>query len=120
MSIHITAGDFAENLLERRWFASMAAARAKQAECRALLEVVEIARASWRDSRAELMNLEALRDALGEKMAELVSERAALRVGDAQMHRVRRAALRELFADEADAGNRGPEAKNPSKVQSAA
>ena len=85
--------------------ASMAAARAKQAECEALLEVVAIARASWRDSRAQLMNLEALRDALGEKMAELVSERAA---------------LRELFADEADAGNRGPEAKNPSKVQSAA
>jgi hypothetical protein len=105
MSIHITEGDFAENLLERRWFASMAAARAKQAECRALLEVVEIARASLRDSRAELMNLEALRDALGEKMAEPVTEHAA---------------LRELFADEADAGNRGPEATNPSKVWSAA
>ena len=79
MSIQITGGDFAENLLERRWFAAMAAARAKQAECEALLEVVAIARASWRDSRAELSNLEALRDALGEKMAELVNERAALR-----------------------------------------
>jgi hypothetical protein len=79
MSIHVTGGDSAENLLERRWFASMAAARAKQAECEALLEVVAIARASWRDSRAELMNLEALRDALGEKMAELATEREALR-----------------------------------------
>ena len=88
MSIHITEGDFAENLLERRWFASMAAARAKQAECEALLEVVAIARASWRDSQAELMNLEALRDALGEKMAELATERTA---------------LRELFADSTEA-----------------
>ena len=79
MSIHGAEGDFAENLLERRWFATMAAARAKQAECEALLEVVAIARASWRDSRVQLMNLEALRDALGEKMAEVVSERAALR-----------------------------------------
>jgi len=79
MSIHVDDGDFAENLLERRWFASMAAARAKQAECEALLEVVAIARASWRDSRAELSNLETLRDALGEKMAELATERAALR-----------------------------------------
>jgi hypothetical protein len=35
------------------------------------------------------MNLEALRDALGEKMAELVTERAA---------------LRELFAENADVG----------------
>jgi hypothetical protein len=79
MSIHVTGGDFAENLLERRWFASMAAARAKQAECEALLEVVAIARASWRDSRAELSNLEALRDALGEQMSELVNERDTLR-----------------------------------------
>lgn len=77
--MHTAEGDFAENLLERRWFASMAAARAKQAECEALLEVVAIARASWRDSRAQLMNLEALRDALGEQMAESANERAALR-----------------------------------------
>jgi hypothetical protein len=51
------------------------------------------------------MNLEALRDALGEKMAELVTERAA---------------LRELFADEADAENRGPEAMKTTRVWSAA
>jgi hypothetical protein len=87
MAIHITEGDFAENLLERRWFATMAAARAKQAECEVLLKVVAQARASWRDSRTELMNLEALRDALGEKMAELATERTA---------------LRELFSDGAD------------------
>ncbi len=79
MSTYAPEGDSAEHLLERRWFASMAAARAKQAECEALLEVVAIARASWRDSRAQLLNLEALRDALGEKMAELAAERSALR-----------------------------------------
>jgi len=105
MSIHITEGDFAENLLERHWFASMAAARAKQAECEALLEVVAIARASWRDSRVQLMNLEALRDALGEKMAELITERAA---------------LSEMPTGDADPETLLPEARNPSKVSSAA
>jgi hypothetical protein len=63
-------GDAAAELLERRWFASMAAARSKQAECEALLEVMSLAKASWHDSRAELVKLEALRDALGEEIAE--------------------------------------------------
>ena len=62
--------DAAAELLERRWFASMAAARSKQAECEALLEVMALAKASWHDSRAELLKLEALREALGEEMAE--------------------------------------------------
>jgi hypothetical protein len=52
MLIHITEGDFAENLLERRWFASMAAARSKQAECRALLELVAIAQSHFPEARS--------------------------------------------------------------------
>ena len=86
-------GDTAANLLERRWFASMAAARAKQAECEALLEVMAMARVSWRESRTELVKLEALRDALAEEMGE-------------------RAALRELFPQQGPA--------RPARMQSAA
>lgn len=63
-------GDAAADLLERRWFASMAAARSKQAECEALLEVMALAKASWHDSRVELSKLEKLRDALDAEMAE--------------------------------------------------
>jgi hypothetical protein len=44
----------AADLLERRWFASMAAARTKQAECEALLEVMALAKASGDIFRAAL------------------------------------------------------------------
>jgi hypothetical protein len=71
-------GDAAADLLERRWFASMAAARAKQAECEALREVMTTAKASWSDSRAELLRIEALRDALADAVAGLAAERTAL------------------------------------------
>jgi len=70
-------GDAAANLLERRWFASITAARAKQAECDALLAVMAQAKASWQEARAELARLEALRDALDEEMAERNSLREA-------------------------------------------
>lgn len=79
MSTRNAEGDGAADLLERRWFASMAAARAKQAECEALLEVMTLAKASWHDSRAELLKLEVLRDALAEAVAELAVERRVLR-----------------------------------------
>jgi hypothetical protein len=72
-------GDAAADLLERRWFASMAAARAKQAECEALLEVMALAKASWHESRAELMKLEALRDALAGDLTEELAVRQAIR-----------------------------------------
>ena len=69
MSSRNAEGDGAADLLERRWFASMAAARTKQAECEALLEVMALAKASWHESRAALIKLEALRDALAEETA---------------------------------------------------
>jgi hypothetical protein len=71
--------EFAADDLERRWFASMSAARAKQAECEALLEVMAMVKASWHDSRAELAKLEALRDALAGAVDGMVAERRALR-----------------------------------------
>lgn len=74
-------GDMAADLLERRWFASMTAARAKQSECQALRELMEIARASWQEAYGELCRLEVLRDALGEEMAELSALREAVAGG---------------------------------------
>jgi hypothetical protein len=65
--------------IERRWFATVTAARAKQAECEALLEVMAMAKASWLDARAQLAKLETLREALGEEMAEPMEERFVLR-----------------------------------------
>jgi hypothetical protein len=72
-----TVGDAAENLLERRWFAANSAAGVLRAECEVLREVMELAEASWRRARAELVRLDALREALGEELAErdLVHER---------------------------------------------
>lgn len=63
-------GDAAASLLERRWFASIAAVRAMQAECEVLREVMEMAEDAWRRARNELVKREALRDALGEHLAE--------------------------------------------------
>jgi len=63
-------GDVAANLLERRWFASITAARAMQAECELLREVMELAEDSWRQARRRLVRLEALRDALEEQLAD--------------------------------------------------
>jgi hypothetical protein len=66
-----TDRDAAANLLERRWFSSIAAARALQAECEALRGVMETAEAAWRRARTKLMELECLRDALGDQLTEI-------------------------------------------------
>jgi hypothetical protein len=66
-----TDRDAAANLLERRWFSSIAAARAMQAECEALRGVMETAEAAWRRARTKLMELECLRDALGDQLTEI-------------------------------------------------
>jgi hypothetical protein len=67
---HHAEGDAAADLLERRWFASLTAVRTMQTECEVLREVMELAESSWRRARGELARLEALRDALGEELAE--------------------------------------------------
>jgi hypothetical protein len=63
-------GDAAASLWERRWFASITAVRATQAECEVLREVMEMAEEAWRRARSQLARLEAVRDALGEELAE--------------------------------------------------
>lgn len=63
-------GDAAASLLERRWFASITAARAMETECEVLREVVTLAEDSWRRACRQLARLEALRDALGEELAD--------------------------------------------------
>jgi ribosomal 50S subunit-associated protein YjgA (DUF615 family) len=66
-----TDRDAAANLLERRWFSSIAAARAMQAECELLRDAMDTAVAAWRRARAQLAQLECLRDALGDQLAAL-------------------------------------------------
>ena len=68
-------GDAASTLLERRWFASIAATHAMQAECEVLREVVALAEESWRRACTQLARLEALRDALGEELADAEGRR---------------------------------------------
>ncbi len=63
-------GDVAALLLERRWFASVAAVQAMQAECAVLREVMALAEDSWRRACSQLARLEAMRDALGEELAD--------------------------------------------------
>jgi hypothetical protein len=71
-------GESDMSLLERRWFASIAAARAMQTECARLREVAELAESAWRRAYSQLHRLEAMRDALGEELAECDGRRPAL------------------------------------------
>jgi hypothetical protein len=64
-------GDGAAERLERRWFAAFKAASEMRAECEELLESMQRTDAAWNRSRARLSEFEALRDALGEELAEL-------------------------------------------------
>jgi len=70
MQCHIECESAAE-LLERRWFAALRAARSAQTECDVLLGVRELAEDAWRQTQARLKELESLRDALGEQLAAL-------------------------------------------------
>jgi hypothetical protein len=56
-------GDTTERLLERRWFASMKAVRALQAEC-------ELLSNAWQCARSQLAILEAMHEALSEELAQ--------------------------------------------------
>lgn len=69
-------GDAAAELLERRWFAAVRAARAIEGECEVLMGVMELTEDAWRRARAQLVELETLRDALGEQLAGLDGPRA--------------------------------------------
>jgi hypothetical protein len=64
-------GDAAAELLERRWFAALRAAKKAENHCDVLMGVMELAEDAWRRARAELVELEILRDTLGEQLAAL-------------------------------------------------
>jgi hypothetical protein len=64
-------GDAGVNLLERRWFAADAAAKAMQSECVVLKAVVQQAEADLALAQTQLATLEVLRDGLGEQLAAL-------------------------------------------------
>jgi hypothetical protein len=66
--------DAAADLLQRRWFAAFKAASGVRTECEALLEVIALTETAWRRARVRLVELEALRDALGQEL-ELLEER---------------------------------------------
>jgi hypothetical protein len=62
--------DAVANLAERRFFATLTAAKSMQDECEILREVRDLAEEAWRRARARLADLETLRDALGGQLAE--------------------------------------------------
>jgi hypothetical protein len=66
-------------LLERRWFAVLAATRSLQAECSVLHEASLLAEAAWRRSRIQLAEFEALRDALERQLPALMTTPRELR-----------------------------------------
>ena len=74
-----TDRDAAANLLERRWFSSIAAVRVAEAECEVLREVLELAETAWRRARTQLAELECLRDALGDELTALDETEAPAR-----------------------------------------
>jgi len=74
MSNRYMDGDAAANLLERRWFAAFKAASGVRAECETLLESMALTQVAWSRARARLVELEAMRDALGEEL-EAMDER---------------------------------------------
>jgi hypothetical protein len=67
-------GNATADLLQRRWFAAFKAASGVRAECEALLEVITLTETAWRRARVRLVEIEALRDALGEEL-EILDER---------------------------------------------
>jgi hypothetical protein len=68
--------ELSAELLERRWFAAMAAVKSLQDDCDALLRVVERAENNWLRTCAQVALVESLRDALGEQLAARDGARA--------------------------------------------
>jgi hypothetical protein len=63
-------------LIERRWFALHRATARLQGECKVLAGVMQATQDDWREVRARLSELEAMRDALGDELARLDAGRA--------------------------------------------
>ena len=62
--------DSTGDLLERRWFAVQNACVAQRSECDQIREALEAAELAWRRAQSRLRELESLRDALGQALAE--------------------------------------------------
>lgn len=60
--------------LERRWFATDSAYTAQLQECESICRSLELVAKSWSQARSRLLDLEALRDALGEQLARADAE----------------------------------------------
>ncbi len=69
----------AVQLLQRRWFAVLAATRSVQAECDLLFEALMLADAAWRRADAQRTGFVALRDALELEMCAMEGARAERR-----------------------------------------
>jgi hypothetical protein len=85
MAARVVDAEPATELLERRWFAAFAAVKSLQAECDVLLGVLELSGDEWRRACAQLAQLGALRDALGNQLAAMDEPRGVSRerYGDA-------------------------------------
>ncbi len=69
MTYRSMIGGVTADEIERRWFAAQRAASEVRGECETLIEVRAMADQAWRRARLRLIELEALRDALGEELA---------------------------------------------------
>jgi hypothetical protein len=78
MAARVVDAEPATELLERRWFAAFAAVKSLQAECDVLLGVLELSGDEWRRACAQLAQLEALRDALGNQLTAMDDEPRAV------------------------------------------
>jgi hypothetical protein len=73
MHVRFDDDELADGLMERRWFAIDRAAGRLHSECEALAAVIEMAEDERRGVRSRLMELEAIRDALGREIARRCS-----------------------------------------------
>jgi DNA repair exonuclease SbcCD ATPase subunit len=56
--------------IECRWFTLHRAAERFREECETLAEVLQATQNAWHDARSRLAELEAMRDALGQELAQ--------------------------------------------------
>jgi hypothetical protein len=77
MNTRFDEDDPVYGLMERRWFAVDRAAGRLQSECDTLAAVLATVEDAWRGARLRLVELEAMRDALGREIARRHAEEPA-------------------------------------------
>lgn len=63
--------DAVPNMVERRFFATLAAVQTLKGECEVLRDVMELAEEAWRAARTRLVDLESLSDELGMQLSDV-------------------------------------------------